>query len=406
RLSYLVADSGANTLLTSRSLFDLAAGLCKRVLLIEELLEEAAAPSAVNVEIEPTDVACLMYTSNATGKPQGVAITHRNILKLVKGITYVSISDDDVIAQIGLISVDGSLFEIWGALLNGATLAVYPPRTTSLSELGAFIRDSEITLLLITTALFRQMIESNAADLRSVRQLITGGEAMSPAVASAAFKNLPRTKLFNAYGPTECTTFSSIYPMTNIAAIGDNVPIGRPVENTTLYILDRDANLLPLGAVGEICIGGDGVASGYWNQTELTARHFVADPFSEGRMFRTGDLGKYRADGNIVLRRPIEIETAIATHPSDLARDENVLPQTRTEHVLVDLLQEVLGAEHVRVTDNFFDLGGHSLVATRLLSRVRETFQTEITMGQFFDNPTVAGLAAIVSANGKAKAAN
>jgi amino acid adenylation domain-containing protein len=493
RLSYMIEDCGAKVLVTSRSLLELAKSLTKQALIVEEIVEGVSSTDPVSLAIEPDAVACLMYTSGTTGKPKGVAITHRNIVRLVKSIRYVSITDSDVIAQMGPINFDASLFEIWGGLLNGATVAVYSPGAPSLSELGAFIRTSKITLLFITTALFRQMIESNAADLRSVRQLITGGEVMPPALASAAFKTLPRTRLFNAYGPTECTTFSSIYPMTNLAEIGDNVPIGRPIENTTIYILDRETNLLPVGVVGEICIGGDGVANGYWNRPEITARSFITDPFTaDGRLYRTGDLGKYRADGNILFLgrsdRQIklsghrielaEVETNIAAHPavtgvaavitgnddekrltaflqllpeseltySDLraflsvtlptymipshievveqlpltangkvdytalskrvrplvpARDEYVAPQTRVEHLLVDLWHKVLAAERVGVTDNFFDLGGQSLVATRLLSRVRETFKTNITMGQFFDNPTVAGLAALVSANGE-----
>jgi amino acid adenylation domain-containing protein len=492
RQSHLIENSGANILVTSRTLLERASSVAKQVLVAEDVVEQAISKEHVSVAIEPDDVACLMYTSGATGGPKGVAITHRNILRLARGISAVSITDKDVVAQIGAISRDASLFEIWGALLNGATVAVYPAGKPSLNDLGAFIRNSEISTLLIAPSLFRQMMESKAADLRSVRRLIMGGGVMPLALASTAFKNLPRTKLFNAYGPTECTTLAVIYPLTSIAAVGDSVPIGRPVENTTIYILNEHTNLLPVGAVGEICIGGDGVAKGYWNQPQLTARNFVADPFSGGRMYRTGDLGKYRADGNILFlgRRDRqvklsgykidlgELETAVATHsavaavavvltgvddetrltafvelvpgstltyaqlreflsaklpgymiPShleileelprsvngdvdyvalsqrprsaDVAREEDVAPRTRAEHLLVELWQEILAAERVRVTDNFFDLGGHSLVATRLLSRVRETFQTEVTMGQFFDNPTVAGLAAIVSSNGK-----
>jgi acyl-coenzyme A synthetase/AMP-(fatty) acid ligase len=367
-------------------------------------------------------------------------------------------------------------------------LVIYPPGTPSLDELGALIKREGITLLFITTSLFRQMVERNPGDFKSVRELITGGEAMPLALAKAVWRELPRTRVINAYGPTECTTFASMYPMNNMETMGDNVPIGKPIENTTMFILDRYGNPLPVGVPGEIHIGGEGVAQSYWNRPEMTAASFVPDPFGRrpgGRLYRTGDIGKYREDGNILFlgRRDrqiklsgyrielAEVEAAIASHPdvSGVAvrlaedgdkrltafvelvpgrrltygglreyllkllphymipsqlevmdklpltssgkidfpalssrkvsplpgQDEYVPPRNAVEKLLVRMWEEILRAERVGVTDNFFDLGGQSLVATRLLSRMRETFQAELTMRQFFDNPTVGGLAAI-----------
>lgn len=492
RLSYLISDSGTNTVVTKACFQKILAGLTEQTIIVEDVLAGAEAITKVGVKIAPTDVATLMYTSGTTGKPKGVAVTHRNILRLVKGVKYVTLSEAEVVAQIAPVTFDASTFEIWGSLLNGATMVVYPAGIPSLDELGAFIKDSEITLLFITTCLFRQVMDSNAGDFKSVRKLITGGEVMPLALAKAALKNLPRTQVFNAYGPTECTTFASIYPITSMETISNNVPIGKPIENTTMFILDNYGDPVPTGTPGEIYIGGEGVAKGYWKQPEMTAENFLPDPFSNdpgGRVYRTGDIGSYREDGNILFlgRRDrqiklsgyrielAEVEATIARHPdvtgiavvltgeeekrmtafaellqgcqltyvglreflSELlptymipshlevmdklpltpsgkvdyevltqrtrtlvsAQDKYVSPRNATEELLVRLWEEILHAERIGVTDNFFDLGGQSLVATRLLSRVREAFQTELTMRQFFDNPTISGLAALLSQN-------
>src|SRR5262249_13823827 len=153
-------------------------------------------------------------------------------------------------------------FEVWGALLNGGALAVHPPGVPSLDELGAFIRSERVTLLFLTTNLFAQMIDHCPADLRGVGQVITGGEEMFPPLAKAAWRALPRSRLLNAYGPTECTTFATMYPIGRSEAVADAVPIGRPIENTTAYVLDLHGNPEPVGVPGELYIGGDGVAVG------------------------------------------------------------------------------------------------------------------------------------------------
>jgi acyl-coenzyme A synthetase/AMP-(fatty) acid ligase len=417
-------------------------------------------------------------------------VTHGGVLRLVKGVSYVNFSGDDAVLQFASLTFDAATFEIWGCLLNGAKLVIHPPGMPSLDELGAFIKKAGITFLFLTTSLLRQMMERNAADLKAVRQLTTGGEAMPVALAKALWKELPRTRIVNMYGPTECTTVASSYTITNAEALGDSVPIGKPIENTSIFILDKYGNSVPVGVPGEIYIGGDGVCQGYWNRPELTALSFVPDSFGAtpgGKLYRTGDIGKYREDGNILFmgRRDrqvklsgyrielAEVEAAIASHPAvsgvavilavdgdkrlsafiellpdqrltlvelreylserlpfymipaqleildklplttsgkvnyqGLARREDspastqnghVAPRTAIEKQLAGIWKQILYAESIGVTDDFFDLGGQSLVATRLLSRVREMFQAEVTMRQFFDNPTIAGLASILS---------
>jgi amino acid adenylation domain-containing protein len=493
RLSYLVADSGAKVLVSDAKFQGAASALGAETILVEEALSDAGRAAEPAAAVEATDAACLLYTSGTTGKPKGVALTHRSILRLVRGMRYVRIGGDDVILQFAATTFDASAFEIWGALLNGATLAIYPPGTPSLDELGAFIKESGVTLLFLTTSLFRQMAERNADDLRFVRQLLMGGEAMAAEVAREAWKALPRTRLIHAYGPTECTTFATTYAITNPESIGDGLPIGSPIENTRAYILDDYGMPVPVGVPGEIYLGGDGVARGYWNRPALTAERFVPDPFGGepgGRMYRTGDIGKYREDGEILFlgRRDrqvklsgyrielAEVEAAVTSHPdvsgaavlmtqgddkrltayveclpghgltfaglrqylsgllphymipthlevldalpltsskkvdyqalsrlgpsAVVGQAQHVPPRSPVEKVLADIWQETLGAERVGVSDNFFDLGGQSLIATRVLSRVREKLRAEVTMRQFFDAPTIAGLAAIVARDG------
>ncbi len=509
RLSFLLSDSGARAIVTtSRHQHQLPGFGAQLVILDNDDVLASTGETGVNGatseavttiktakpdwRISPDDLAYVMYTSGTTGCPKGVAVTHRNILRLVDAVGWINLKPDRNVLQFAPISFDAATFEIWGSLLFGATLVLAPPELLSLDELGGFIKKSKIHTLFITTSLFRQMVESNIADLRATETLIFGGEVMPVAAAKAAWKSLPRTRIVNAYGPTECTTFASFYPITNPDSIGDNLPIGKPIHNTTFFILDKFDNPVPVGVPGELYIGGDGVAQGYWNQPEMTATRFIRDCFSgkaDSRLYRTGDIVMYREDGNVLFLgrgdRQIklsgfrielsEVEAAIAKHPDvscaavmlfeddeskrlvafvELSQQRhltlpdlrkflskripqymipsqlNILeklfltpngkidylalrntialpvagqhdyapPRDETERKLCAIWEELLHAENIAINESFFDLGGHSLIATRLLSRIRETFQVEVTMRDFFDNPTVAGLSEVVGA--------
>ena len=494
RLSYLLADSGAKCVVTSAFLQEAHAQLdCPRIL-VDQLRTVGAA--AVSVQIAPDDVAYLLYTSGTTGKPKGVPLTHRNALRLVKAPSLVPIMPSDTMLHFAPITFDASVFEIWGALLNGAKLVLHPPEMPSLDELATFIKDTGITVLFLTTGLFAQMIEQYASHLRSVRQLVTGGEALTLETARAAWQQLPRTRIVNAYGPTECSTIATAYALTGREEIERSVPIGKPIENTTVYIVDPHGHPVPVGVPGEICIGGDAVAPGYWKRPGLTELAFIPDGLGRGPrglLYRTGDVGRYRADGNIEFlgRRDRqvklsgyrielgEIESALGSHPdvssaalvavehdanprlvafieavpsrgptpSELRRhleallpnymvpthieilerlprtptgkidfpaltrrgaapaggqNEYLAPRTAVEQVLANIWQEVLVVQRPSVTADFFALGGQSLVATRLLTRIRDALQVSVTMREFFAAPTIRGLAAIVAQNEEA----
>jgi len=487
RLAWMVADSGARVVLCQRGLMQ-AFDAPVRTLAIDDLTSEPEQPA---VEAAPDDLAYMIYTSGTTGLPKGVAVSHRNVLRTVTGTPSLGLGPARKVLQFAPFSFDASTFEIWGPLLNGGLLVVHPPGLPTMESLGRFIREQRVDTAFLTTGLFRQLIEACPNELRGVSVLLTGGEAMPLATARAAWKALPRTRLFNMYGPTECTTFATAFEIVDPDDLGASVPIGRPLTNTTAYVLDANGQLVPIGIPGELHLGGMGVAQGYWQRPELTAQRFIKDRFVSrpgARLYRTGDIVERREDGNLLFigRRDrqvklngyrielAEVEAALERHPAvscaavvvtegesrhllafveaaaggrleveEVARflvtqlpshmkpehiellerlpvtsvgklDREALaaraatarsgdagnapPRTPTEQKLAKLWEELLDARDVGRADNFFRLGGHSLAATRLLSRVRRHFQVDLSMRSFFDDPTVAGLAAAIEA--------
>ncbi len=277
-----------------------------------------------------TDMAYIMYTSGSTGRPKGVAVTHRGIGRLVRNTDFVEFSPNDVFLQLATLSFDASTFEIWGALANGAKLVLHPPQMPSLEELGHFVQRHKITTLWLTSGWFNQMIDNQLASLQGLRFLLAGGEALSVPHVLKAVRELKNTQFINGYGPTENTTFTCCYRVPKNWAGRASVPIGRPIANTQIYILDAAMRPVAQGAIGEIYIGGDGVARGYVNRPELTDSKFVHNPFGPEHLYRTGDLARWLPDGNVefIGRKdeqvkirgfrvePGEIEAALMTHES------------------------------------------------------------------------------------------
>jgi amino acid adenylation domain-containing protein len=295
RLTMMCEDAEVRVALTRRALADrLTVPL---VLLDDEPEPVAALPAATSA----MDVAYVMFTSGSTGRPKGVAVTHRNIVRLVCDTNYVHLGPGDVVAQAASLSFDAATFEIWGALANGATL-VGIQRDDVLSDLGAELRANAVDVLFLTTSLAKQLATEAPHTFASLRCLIFGGEqADARMVAALLAEGGP--ELVNGYGPTETTTFATTYswqPGATPPAPDELIPIGRPIANTTVYLLDADRQPIGPGRVGEIYIGGDGVARGYVGRPDLTEERFVPDPFVPGgTLYRTGDLGRYRADGVI-----------------------------------------------------------------------------------------------------------
>lgn len=247
-------------------------------------------------------LAYLMYTSGSTGTPKGVAVTQRGVVRLVRGTNFMELDAGTAMLQFAPLAFDASTLEIWGPLLNGGRVVVAPPGVLTTAELGRVVRAQRVNALWLSAELFRLMVEERLEDLRGVRQLLAGGDVLAVSAVERVLEALPECRLINGYGPTENTTFTCCYDITRGRVTRPSVPIGRPVANTTAYLLDASLQPVPVGVPGELYTGGDGVARGYWRRPELTAAAFVADPFGEGeggRLYRTGDRARYRPDGTI-----------------------------------------------------------------------------------------------------------
>jgi amino acid adenylation domain-containing protein len=336
RLSFMVEDAGARVVLTITRWLDKLSRDGMTAVCLDSLPESAAPEESKNIaaEIGPDNLAYVIYTSGSTGVPKGVEICHRGIVRLLIGVDYVRLSNQEVFLQLAPLSFDASTFEIWGALLHGGTLVLFPGRVPAAQDLGDLLKEQKVTTLWLTSSLFNAVIDETPEALSSVRQLLVGGEALSAAHIRRALVALPETQLVNGYGPTESTTFACCYSIPrHLEEAASSIPIGRPISNTQVYILDRQLQLVPNGVVGELHIGGDGLGRGYLNNPDLTSEKFIANPFADrpgDRLYKTGDLGRYlpggniefigRIDDQIKIRgfriEPGEIESALTQHPS------------------------------------------------------------------------------------------
>ncbi|WP_370683506.1 amino acid adenylation domain-containing protein [Pseudomonas syringae pv. atrofaciens] len=247
--------------------------------------------------------AYVMYTSGSTGAPKGVRVAHRGIARLVLNNGYADFNEQDSIAFASNPAFDASTMEVWGALLNGGQLLVIE-HTTLIDPMrfSAALRHGNVSVLFLTSALFNQYVQLIPEALSGLRLLLSGGERADPASFRTLLAQAPGLHLLNAYGPTETTTFATASDVRTLADHAESVPIGTPIGNTTVYVLDAHQHLTPLGAIGELYVGGDGVALGYLNRPDLTAEKFIADPFSDqpgAMMYRTGDLGRWLEDGQL-----------------------------------------------------------------------------------------------------------
>ncbi|HDS1684031.1 TPA: amino acid adenylation domain-containing protein, partial [Pseudomonas putida] len=247
--------------------------------------------------------AYVMYTSGTTGKPKGVCVPHRGIARLVLNNGYADFNAQDRIAFASNPAFDASTMDVWGALLNGGQVRIVDHQTlVDPRRFAKALVDDGITVLFLTTALFNQYVQLIPEALAGLRILISGGERAEPAAFRALLERAPGLRLINGYGPTETTTFAVACTVHKLASNATQVPIGQPIGNTQVYVLDGHCQLVPRGVVGELYIGGDGVALGYLNHPALSAERFIDDPFSQrpgARLYRTGDLVRWRADGQL-----------------------------------------------------------------------------------------------------------
>ena len=302
RLAFMLTDAAAPVLVTSEAFAKLAPPELRCVSLDhpDEQARIAASPATpTGPTTTPDNLAYVIYTSGSTGKPKGVAVCHRNIVTLVSALNAF-LSIEDPVLHLAPLAFDASTFEIWSPLLGGATLVLFSNPEISLPELARTIERKEIGSMWLTAALFNVIIDQQPGALQGLSTLLVGGEALSSEHVASARSSLPALQMINGYGPTECVTFSALFHIADIDP-SKSVPIGRPISNTRLYVLDGDLEPVPVGVSGELYIGGCGLARGYLGRPGLTAERFVASPFGRGeRLYRTGDLVRYLPDGNLV----------------------------------------------------------------------------------------------------------
>jgi amino acid adenylation domain-containing protein len=332
RLSFMLADGGIRIVLTHDHLSQRFIDHNVELISLDNNSGTLSEENPKN-QCSSANLAYVMYTSGSTGVPKGVCIPHRGVVRLVKETNYARFDREQVFLQFAPLSFDASTFEIWGSLLNGARLVVMPPGSASLAQLGAAVERYGVTTLWLTAGLFHQMADAELEKLSGLKQLLAGGDVLSPAHVEQVARELNHCQLINGYGPTENTTFTCCYPVKPEESFAGNVPIGFAISNTQVFILDDAMQPVVDGEPGELYIAGDGLARGYLNDASLTAERFVPHPFSAAagaRLYRTGDSVRRIADGPIEFLGRLdqqvkirgyrielgEVETALAAHPA------------------------------------------------------------------------------------------
>jgi len=338
RLEFMQKDSGIDTVVLSAGL-DPAFAL-KGVRIVE--IGAAPAPDAVELpSADAADPAYVIYTSGSTGEPKGVVTPHRAVLRLTIGASYADLGPGRRILQMAPVSFDAATFEIWGALLNGGTCVIYPDAgLPDFARLRGVLEGARITTLWLTSSLFNAIVDADLSMLSGVDELLVGGEALSVEHVRKANAKL-RATLINGYGPTETTTFACCYRIPrDLPADIASVPIGRPIGNTAVAILDDDLHPVGRGEVGELCIAGAGLALGYHNRPELTAERFVVrSDVPGGRLYRTGDQVRMLPSGDIEYLGRKDMQVKIGGHRIELGEIEQVLkshPQIADAAVTVE----------------------------------------------------------------------
>jgi surfactin family lipopeptide synthetase A len=335
RLAFMLEDANVAVLLTEQKLMDKLPSSQADLLCLDsdwEMISQYSDKNPLN-QLKAENLAYVIYTSGSIGKPKGVAVPHRAVTRLVLNTNYIQLRSSDKIGQSSNVSFDAATLEIWGALLSGARLVgMSTDILLSPQKFLSYLREQEITVLCLITALFNHLAREVPVIFNEMRYVVFGGEAVEPRWVAEILKHGPPQQLLHVYGPTENTTISSCYLVENVSENASTIPIGCPISNTQLFVLDKHLQLTPIGVPGELYLGGAGVARGYLNRPQLTAEKFIKNPFNndlKNRLYKTGDLVRYLPDGNLEFLGRIdnqvkmrgfrielgEIETRLAQHP-------------------------------------------------------------------------------------------
>ncbi|MGZ3607111.1 MAG: non-ribosomal peptide synthetase [Syntrophales bacterium] len=503
RLAFMLEDSAPQALLTQGQLENLFTGMVKTLPIIDlgaEYLPWASRPDTNpdrhEQELTPNHLVYVVYTSGSTGKPKGVMIEHKGLCNMITDAKKrYEICEKDRVLQFLSIAFDAFAQEFFGALLSGASLVLRSDDwLCGARKFWELCEKNNVSIVTLPALFWRQLAQEDQVAIPvTIRQIIIGGEAVSSKALTSWFERGSYCpKLFNAYGPTETTINATIH-QTSVDSL--SLPsIGRPIANTSIYILDANNQPVPIGVTGEIYIGGAGVARGYLHRPELTAERFVVDPFAtetEVRMYKTGDLARWLTDGTIEFlgRNDFQvkirgfrvelgdIEAELVGHPAvrdvvvlaqengDEARrlvaylvlednftpnvselrdflknkmpefmmpsifvflnalpitpngkldrkalpdslDESAVvtdsaPRNEIERKLADIWKDLLGLKNIGIQDNFFNVGGYSLLAVKLITEVNNLFHVDLPIGAIYQSPTIKELGIIISSDNK-----
>ncbi len=476
RIDYILSDTRARVVVAQNSYLDIFQDYNGHLVVLD--MPDTWSEETANQEMGTTgeSLACIIYTSGSTGKPKGVDITHKSIIRLVMHTNYLKIESTDVVAHVSNVSFDAAIFEIWGALLNGARICVIRKEAYLNPKIfQAILKENSVNIGFVTTAMFNLLSDQVPNIFSGFKYLLFGGEACDIYRVSRVVAEGKPDNLLHVYGPTENTTFSTYFPVEKVDLGASTMPIGRGIANGGCYVLDENLNLVGKGMVGELYLDGDGLARGYHNQYALTAETFVTNPFNKepgARLYRTKDLVRWNNEGQLEFIGRVDHQVKIRGFRIELGEIESVIegcddisdclvsvymqndqkqlvayytseninvgelrdyvnkrlpnymlpayfvrlfefpftpngkidtkalpephvdsentflsPITEREQILAGIWEDLLKVERVGINDNFFEIGGHSLLMTQMLPRINVAFNVELEPRAIFDNP-------------------
>jgi amino acid adenylation domain-containing protein/non-ribosomal peptide synthase protein (TIGR01720 family) len=328
RKKLIMLDCNIDVLLTDSDMLIGLSDFYEGELLALDIQLETLPENYLNPEIlnSPTSLAYVMYTSGSTGKPKGVMVEHKNIIRLISNTTPFKIKAGEKLLQTGSLSFDASTFEIWGMLLKGGQLhLVSQEDLLEITKLKHKLITYKISMIWFTSSWFNQLADSDIELFGTLKYLVVGGEQLSPKHISKVQNRFPTLHIINGYGPTEATTFSTFHEIESLGAHLSPISIGKPLDNTRVYILDSQKKKVPVGIEGELYIGGDGISRGYLNNDKLTSERFIKLTGSEERLYLTGDLGRWKSNGTIAFSGRKDKQVKIRGHRIELEEVEHIL---------------------------------------------------------------------------------